>query len=253
MKNRIMSFLQKLAGLENYYFYFSCFKIFTLNLDKRKRAYNFFVKLLSQNDTVLIAGGFIGITTIPIVKQCKFGHIYVFEPVVLNVKVLERIKRFFNSKQLTITHGALGDVEKELVIKTPIINGAVYNGMSHLENLDYLSTKDYIEGKTKVYKGDQFISQYNIKLNAIKLVAENFEFEIYQGLIETIKRDRPLIYTELWDLVKRTQIFDFFQTLNYQVYILNEQNHLASFKKDIDLTKFFILIPQEKADQYLGQ
>jgi FkbM family methyltransferase len=238
-----MAFLQKLIGLENYYFIFSCFKIYTLTFDSRKRTYNYFVKLLSPHYNVMVAGGFIGITTIPIAKRCHLGKTLVFEPVKLNFNVLERVAKYFKAKNIVATNAALGLEEKELKIKTPILNGAVYNGMSHLEHLDYLDTDQYIEDVTKIYNGDKFFETQNMPLHAIKLVAENYEFEIYNGLLNTITKHQPLIYTELWDKVNRTKIFNFFESLKYAIFILDDQNNLIPYNSEMHNTKFFILKP----------
>ncbi len=244
MKHRIMAFFQKVLGLETYYFIFSCIKIYTLNFDSRKRVYNYFVKLLEPHYNVMVAGGFIGITTAPIAKQCKNGSIFVFEPVKLNVSVLKRIQRFFKLSKLTITHAALGNEEKTLKIKTPILNGAVYNGMSHLEHLDYLDTNHYIEDTIEIINGDRFFAEKKIQLHAIKLVAENYEWEIYNGLYQTIVKDRPIVYTELWDALNRSKIVDFFAQLNYNIYILDQKMTLQSYDGAKHDTKFFILKPQ---------
>jgi FkbM family methyltransferase len=240
-----MALLQRLVGLNNYYFFFSCFKIYTLNFDSRKRTYNYFVQFLEPHYNVLIAGGFIGITTIPIAKQCNKGQTYVFEPVKLNFKVLERVKIYFNTKHVNIYNAALGHEAKTLKIKTPVLNGAVYNGMSHLEHLDYLETQTYIEDVTEIRNGDAFFSAQNEPLHAIKLVAENYEFEIYNGLMQTIITDKPLIYTELWDKANRDKIFKLFETLKYQVYILDAEKKLIPFQSKIHQTKFFILKPNQ--------
>jgi FkbM family methyltransferase len=246
MKHRIMAILQKVVGLENYYFLFACFKIYALNWDSRKRTYNYFVKLLEPHYNVLIAGGFIGITTIPIAKQCYSGRSYVFEPVLLNFNVLERIKKYFKFQHIKISNGALGNIPQALKIKTPILNGAVYNGMSHLEHLDYLDTSTYIENTTQIYNGDAFFKEEKLALQAIKLVAENYEWEIYNGLQETILKDRPIIYTELWDKMNRDKIFQLFNDWDYSIFILDEQNNLILYNSSLHLTKFFILKPNHK-------
>jgi FkbM family methyltransferase len=243
MKSKVMAFLQRLIGLENYYFIFSCIKIYTLAFDSRKRTYNYFVKLLDPNANVIVAGGFIGITTIPIAKKCHLGKTIVFEPVKLNFNVLNRVAKYFKTQNIVSTNAALGFEEKELKIKTPILNGAVYNGMSHLEHLDYLDTDHYIEDITKIYNGDKFFENQNIPLHAIKLVAENYEFEIYNGLLHTITKFQPLIYTELWDKANRKKIFNFFESLKYAIFILDDQNILIPYSSEIHNTKFFILKP----------
>jgi FkbM family methyltransferase len=243
MKSRVMAFLQRLIGLENYYFIFSCFKIYTLAFDNRKRTYNYFVKLLPPHFNVMVAGGFIGITTIPIAKRCHSGKTLVFEPVKLNFNVLNRVAKYFKADNIVSTNAALGLEEKELKIKTPVLNGAVYNGMSHLEHLDYLDTDQYIEDITAIYNGDKFFEAHNMPLHAIKLVAENYEFEIYNGLLRTITKYQPLIYTELWDKVNRIKIFNFFKSLKYTIFILDDQNKLIPYNSEIHNTKFFILKP----------
>jgi FkbM family methyltransferase len=246
MKSKIMAFLQRIIGLENYYFIFACFKIYTLAFDSRKRTYNYFVKLLEPHFNVMVAGGFIGITTIPIAKRCKSGKTLVFEPVKLNFNVLKRVAKYFKTQNTVVTNAALGFEEKELKIKTPILNGAVYNGMSHLEHLDYLDTNQYIEDTTQIYNGDNFFESQNIPIHAIKLVAENYEFEIYKGLLRTITKFQPLIYTELWDKVNRDKIFNFFESVQYAIFILDDQNKLTPFKSEIHDTKFFVLKPSNQ-------
>ena len=78
--------------------------------------------------------------------------------------------------------------------------------------------------------GDSFISALGIEqVAAIKIDVEGAEWEVLQGLEQTIKQHRPFLFCEIWPLPesadpnyavkleRRQCIFDFLQQMDYQI------------------------------------
>jgi FkbM family methyltransferase len=241
MKHKIMFIMQKLFGLQRYYFLFALYKIKTLRWGGQKREYHYFVSTIKEHENILLAGGFIGITSVPIAQKCINGKLVVIEPVKMNFEVLNKVLQYFKIKNTITLNAALGLEEQKMAMRTPVYNGAVYNGESFSGHLHYDFVVDYIENETQVVKGDRILEQHHIKLDAIKLVAENFEFDIFNGLELCLKRDKPRIYTELWDVENRNRIFQYLKNLNYKVEVLNENNQLVAFDENKYKDRYFFL------------
>ena len=75
----------------------------------------------------------------------------------------------------------------------------------------------------RVVKGDEWISREKLHLpTIIKIDVEGYEFEVLQGLRETIKKSRPIIFLELHlahfknSGPDRERVLDFLKNLDYK-------------------------------------
>jgi hypothetical protein len=64
------------------------------------------------------------------------------------------------------------------------------------------------------------------RLDFIKVDVEGMEISVLQGGVKTIEKYRPLCWIEYWKIDKN-QIKDFFQKLNYNMFLMDELNVLC--------------------------
>lgn len=82
----------------------------------------------------------------------------------------------------------------------------------------------------------------SIKIDVIKIVAENFEFQIFEGAKKIIENNKPLIYFELWDNDRRNMVLGLIIKYNYNVFY-RKGNALIPFDKNNYSGKNFFFKP----------
>ena len=243
MKSVIKKLLQLLLGFNNYLFLFSLFTIYTLKWNKKERDFLFFLKLIPKEGVILDIGANIGIMTVHLGKRFRNSKIFAFEPIPNNLKTLQQIINFFNLNNITVCDYALGNENGQIEMVMPVVDSVKMQGLSHVV---HDSIKEYNDGhkfKVKVNKLDDVneLKKSGIKLTAIKMDVENFEFFVLEGGKKLIEKHKPVIYTELWDNLNRDECFKMLRELNYHVKIL-ENNRLVSYSKLKHKTQNFFFI-----------
>ncbi|MFN6943421.1 MAG: FkbM family methyltransferase [Cytophagaceae bacterium] len=244
MKNYIKYFLQKILGFENYLFLFSLIKIRTLELDRKENDFLYFLNMIPNKGIVLDIGANIGIMTVKLAKRLPNAKIIAFEPVHHNLSTLKKISTYFNLKNVKILDIALGNEEGMVKMVMPVMGSVKMQGLSHVL---HSSIKDFNEGETfdvPIKKLDTLpeLVLNSEPLTAIKLDVENFEYFVLKGGEERIKKDRPVIYTELWENENREQCFEFVKNLGYSIQVL-QKNKLVQFNPEKHKTQNFFMVP----------
>ena len=218
MKSLTIKILHIIFGYENYLNIFSIFKIQTLSFDSRKSDFLFFETLLSNQANILVIGACTGITTIPLANKHSQRTIFAYEPSSYNYKALNRVISHYKLKNIHTYNIGLGNMTggKELIL--PIVNGIKKQGMAHIKDPSILEYNDGIKETIYVDRLDERTEIQQIKIEGIKMVAENFELQILEGARMMIKKNKPLIYCELWHNEKRQPVFDLIKSYNYEIY-----------------------------------
>ena len=232
--------LQKLLGFENYLFIFSIFSISRLRLHLHNKEFMHFLQMIPENGNVLDIGSNIGITAVPLAKRVSGGKVFCFEPMPLNIKTLKRIKTHYHLSNIEIFETALGERNGELTMIMPIIYNVKFQGFSHV-----------VEKESGIEKGDLFPTQVQRlddiralqmlpKIDAVKIDVENFEFFVFKGAAELLKRHKPVIFCELWDDEKRSVTMNFLtDNFGYHVKVY-ENNQLVDFTGQSVSDFFFV-------------
>lgn len=243
MKNIIIGLLQLIFGYENYLFIFSCLKIYTLRFDNRKKDYLLFVKMISPASNVLVIGANTGITTIPAAKIIEKGKIFAIEPVPQNVSVLKRILHFFKAeKKVTVIQSALGNYTGTIKMILPVWNFTKKHGFAHVVESDNTMNEKGIVFSSTVLPLDDISELKDIKLDFIKIVAENYEYNIFSGGANLIKRNKPVIYCELWNNQHRKKVLDLITSFGYNIMVFRN-GRIHNYNSAIDKKKYFLFIP----------
>lgn len=240
MKDRIISFLQRVLGFGNYLFLFSGYKILTLKKDTRENDFFYFVNQMNENDTVLDIGANIGFMSYFLAKKVGQGKIYAFEPIPENINTVLRIKKFFKLDNVKVQDYALGDESKMLTMIMPVIGKAKKQGLSHVLNEN--NQEQGLQFSVEQNRLDDINLLKDQKIQGIKIDVENFEYQVFKGGLELLKNNKPIIYCELWDNENRTKCFNLLGDLGYQTMVLIEGN-LQSHNPAIHTTQNFFFVP----------
>jgi hypothetical protein len=79
-------------------------------------------------------------------------------------------------------------------------------------------------------------------VKAIKIDVENFEYFVFKGAENTLRKYKPLIYCELWDNENRAQCFELLSgELGYKIMVL-EEGKLVKFDPGVHENQNFFFV-----------
>ncbi len=240
MKNTLKYILQRLLGYSFYLYSFSIFKIKTLKNDKKEGDFFHFLSLMkSNNGSILDLGANIGIMTYHLSKRFPKEQIFSVEPIPSNYKVLQKIVSKFNLSNVKTFQLALGTAIKEVEMVLPHQGKTKMQGLSHVVDD---SITEWNEGEKVIVHMDTVDNLFvDSTIQGIKLDVENYEFQVLKGAYTILKRDKPIIYCELWDNENRQQCFEFLTELNYETFVV-KNNQLIQYNSLIHKHQNFIFI-----------
>lgn len=242
MKNIIKYVLQKLLGFENYLYLFGIFTVRRLHNNQHEKEFLHFLKMLPVNAAVLDIGANIGVMTTAIAQRASQGRVISIEPMPNNIRVFQRMVRYFKLNNVELIQTALGDKVGTLTMVMPVINRLKMQGLSHVKE----------EGnKDDWNKGEEFtvpvqrLDDIDVingleKIDAIKIDVENYEYYVLKGGEQLLRRHMPFIYCELWTNEKRDMCMDFLRSLGYEVKVL-VNNKLQEFTDQVNETNFYFI------------
>jgi len=244
LKHFIIRNLHSLLGFEDYLFTFTIFKISTLSLYKNKKEFIYFTTLFPKNANIIVIGANTGITTIPIAKNVPSGKVFAIEPIPVNFKTLQRVIKYFKFFHIEPINIALGNENKEIEMVMPIVENTKSHGLCHIDDKNIRETKAGIKFKVLMKKLDDIFSSFNGKIDGMKIVAENYEWFIFDGGKELIAKHRPLIYCELWFNNSRSKVLEQIKSWNYEIKVL-EGNKLIQYNSQFHFTPCFFFVPKD--------
>lgn len=242
MKNRIKRILQKTLGYHNYLFVFALYVIYTLRFQKKEKDFLYFLNLIPVNKSALDIGANIGVMSYYLSKKLKHQKIYAFEPQPDNLKIINKIIKFFSLKNVLLFDVALGNINGTIEMVLPIEGKAKLHGLSHVchETIEDFNNGEKCNVLIKTLDDIEELKQ--IKIGGIKLDVENFEFFVLEGGKNLISENKPIIYTELWENQNREKCFVLLQNLGYSCKILVKKE-LIDYNPAINHSQNFFFIP----------
>ena len=239
IKNIIRRRAQQILGFSRYLFWFSRFTIFRIRVLKSEKAFRFFMSLVPGDGAILDIGANIGINTVMLAKAFPRAVIHAFEPVEENYQTLEKIIASYRLKNVQLYQTALGEKAGEAAMIMPHHEGSKMQGWSRMhegEDQQLGMGERFIVG---VQRLDDVGALKNANIGAIKIDVENFEYFVLKGGELLLKKNKPLIFCELWNDERRMLCFDFLRGLGYRVMIFRG-NKLVPHAGEDALNYFFI-------------
>ena len=244
MKVLLKKLLQGLLGFDNYLFVFSIFTISALRWNKKEGDFLHFLKLIPNNGVVLDIGANIGIMSVHLARKLNHSRIFAIEPIPNNLNALQRIIRFYHLNNIEILNFALGNEDGQIEMVMPVVDEVKMQGLSHVvhESIDEFNEGSKFNVEVKKLDNIPELNSEASQINAIKMDVENFEYFVLEGGKELIIKNRPIIYTELWENENRDKCFNFISELNYSIKVL-ENKELVKFIPEKHQTQNFFFIP----------
>jgi FkbM family methyltransferase len=239
MKKLIQSILQRVLGFERYLVLFAKFKIATFKKDKNEGDFFKFVEMMSADANVLDIGSNIGITTVHLAQKVK--KVYSYEPIPPNFKTLENVVKSYGLTNVALFQIALGDENTMIEMVMPEVENVQMQGLSHVVHEDLTDFNEGKRFKAPLKRLDDLDTFESIKIDGIKLDVENFEYFALKGGERLILRDKPLIYTELWENENRYKCFDLIKTWGYKTKVL-ENGVLVDFQQNVHKNQNFFFV-----------
>ncbi|HDR51428.1 MAG TPA: FkbM family methyltransferase, partial [Mariniphaga anaerophila] len=225
MKTFVKYILQKILGFKTYLYIFALFVIVKLRWDKHEKDFFHFLKLLPDEGIVLDLGANIGVTSYHLAKNNPKNTVFSFEPLEINMEILQRIKKRFRLKNIREFMVALGNENTSLEMVMPVINKVPMHGLSHAVHKDITENNTGLKFEVPMVRLDDFQELKNTgeRITGIKIDVENYEYYVLKGAENLIKKNKPVIYCELWENESRKKCFAFLNNLGYSAFILHKK------------------------------
>jgi FkbM family methyltransferase len=165
-------------------------------LNEYRETLNLVNKLTKDRDVIDI-GGNCGLFSIPVARDGF--NVYSFEPIKMNVDLLELNKKENKCNNLTIIPKALSNTNEKRTIYIPYCSdNTSFNQEVAISNM---SKKEYVEEVVECETFDSWIeNNENLNIGFIKIDVQGFEKEVLQGMQKFLKDCNDVYVFIEWDL-----------------------------------------------------
>lgn len=175
---------------------------------------------IRPGDTVIEVGGHIGYLSLFFSQLVgDSGHVHVFEPGVNNLPYIEQNVR--SRPNITLVKKGAGN---ETGTATFYLENLAGQNNSLVKDFDVLqrNLKNAFDGGVRITESsidvirlDDYVAQTRIVPNFLKIDVEGFEFEVLDGLRDTM-RHRPAIFVEVQR--HHDRVWEFFESRGYRLF-----------------------------------
>lgn len=205
------------------------------------------MKLVSDGDCVVDIGANMGWYAMNIAKKFPLCHVHAFEPIPKTFSYLEKNVKINALENVTIRNFGLSNEAKDITFYYYAeggVNASLAN-VSEREDAELITCH--------VERLDDYVVENNFTVDFIKCDVEGAELFAYQGAIETIQRDKPIIFTEMlrkWAAkfnYHPNEIISLFATFGYECFYVEDEElkNIAVMTDDTQETNFFFLHTQK--------
>ena len=201
------------------------------------------IKLIEENFIVFDIGANIGWYTVNIPKLVKGVKVFSFEPVYKTFRYLKENIKLNNITNAQIFNFGFSDEEEEITF----YYYPEGSGNASIANLSKSNTVEKISGHVR--KLDNFVTEKNINVDFIKCDVEGAELLVFKGGIETIKKHKPIILTEMlrkWSAnfnYHPNEIIELLSDVGYRCFTAKGEKLFEFFTMDeqtVETTFFFL-------------
>ncbi len=221
-----------------------------LNFDVyEQHEFNVLMQLVQPHNVIFDVGANIGWYSINIAQQFPKAQIYAFEPIKNTYEYLRKNIDLNGLTNIKAFNFGLSDKSKKL---------AFYyypegSGNASAKNLS--KSRHVIRLPCRVKKMDDFVRLERCRVDVIKCDVEGAELLVFRGGIETIKRDKPVIFSEIlrkWSKqfnYNPNEIITLITSLSYLCYSIRsgKLRRFVKMDKHTQETNFIFLHRQKHA------
>lgn len=197
-------------------------------------------------------GANLGWYTMNVKKQNPRMKVCAFEPIAETFNKLKRNIELNKLEKVDIYN--IGLYKEDTTLK--FYYDTVVSGASSMQNLRESSETQEIT--CKVERLDDFVNSHDIQaIDFIKCDVEGSELFVYEGGIESIKKYKPVIFSEMlrkWSAkfgYYPNDIIDLLAEAGYQCFVIKEKGKLKKFGRvdeETIETNYFFLHPEKHAE-----
>jgi len=147
------------------------------------------------------------------------GKVYSIEPIPLFGEIWKKNVARTGFNNIELLPYALGAEEKKVTMGMPVIDGTVHHGMTKIIDSNSQCEKTF-EVQMQV---PDTLFQNLPKIDFVKIDIEGYEHVAFANMKNLLKRDKPLIQSELGGEENRKECFAILNELGYKPYILQEK------------------------------
>lgn len=183
-----------------------------------------------KEGTFLDIGANLGWYTLNMKKQYSDLEIYAFEPIEENYNKVKKNLEWNHLKQVKVFN--IGLYHENTTLR--FYYDVCASGASSMENLR--GNKETREVMCRVERLDDVVKEQGIfSMDFIKCDVEGAELFVYKGGMESIKKYKPVIFSEIlrkWSAkfgYHPNDIIDLLEEVGYQCFVINEKGNLKKF------------------------
>lgn len=228
----IRKILLKILGLKCFLKLISSIYITLVNKGFLKKKYPelFYLKeIVKPNDVCIDIGANVGYYSIFLSKIVgRSGKVYAIEPIPLFAEIWKKNVKRSKINNLELYNYALGGTEENVKMGIPEVNGVLHHGMTKIVSTREEKYIKYFEVEMKV--PDNLFSNLP-KLDFIKCDVEGYESEVFSNMVNTIRKFKPVIQSELSGNENRLKVISILKNIGYNTFIL-KNNKLEAIEEE---------------------
>jgi FkbM family methyltransferase len=206
-------------------------------------------RLINDGDVFFDIGANMGWYSINVALSKRAARIYSFEPIPKTFRYLQQNLELNAVQNVTAYNFGFSNHSGE-------IDFYYYDEGSGNASSAIVSNRDDVQThKCKVLTLDEFSIELKTRVDFIKCDVEGAELMVFQGGLETIKRDCPIVFSEIlrkWSAKFNyypNEIFDLFRLLNYRAFTTDgtELKEFFIMDESTPETNFFFLHTEKHA------
>jgi FkbM family methyltransferase len=209
------------------------------------------MRLASPNDCVIDIGANMGWYSINIAKTYPASKVHAFEPIPKTYSFLEKNIQLNKVSNITAYPFGLSNERKDLTFYFYPEGSGNASSANLSERTDAELVTCHVE------RLDDFVASSNLHVDFIKCDVEGAELFAFQGATETLKRDKPIVFTEMlrkWAAkfgYHPNQIISLFSSLGYRCYFTNQAGlkEIQVMTDETVETNFFFLHSEKHRQQ----
>lgn len=214
--------------------------------------------VIRNGDIIFDIGANIGWYTISMARRFPDSVIHSFEPLPATFQLLQQNVQLNPFTNIRLNEFGLSDATKTLQFYTSPLT-SVSNSAENISGAPEVTITE-----CKVTPMDEYTRNHPVKVDVIKCDVEGAELFTFRGAMETIRRDRPVIFTEMlrkWAArfnYHPNEIIQLLAEAGYQCFVNNGQNRLERIEAVTETTRqtnYFFLHPDAHPyiyDQYVS-
>jgi len=209
------------------------------------------MRLISPNDCVIDIGANMGWYSINIAKAYPSSTVYAFEPIPQTYSFLEKNIKLNRVSNISAHHFGLSNKREDLTFYFYPEGGVNASAANLSERSDAELITCHVE------RLDDFVNENDLHIDFIKCDVEGAELFTFQGGIETLQRDKPIVFAEMlrkWAAkfgYHPNEIIDLFSSLGYRCFYTDGSRlkELVEMTDETIETNFFFLHTEKHASK----